>query len=264
MSPAASENPSRLYSARLLGIPVYAVDYRQSLEQVASWIDSKKRPSAYITQTNVYSLVIAQRDERYKAALSSADLSLPDGMPLVWLLRLKGNHVAGRIYGPDLMKLVSSEAAKRGWRCFLYGGKAEVLDRLKERLKSLCPGIRIVGTYSPPFRELAKEEQDEVCAMINSAEPDILWVSLGTPKQDVWMLDHREKLNVSVMHGVGAAFDFLTGEVRQAPRWMMNAGLEWLFRLMMEPRRLWKRYTINNVLFLYYLLLEAIGVRRRN
>jgi N-acetylglucosaminyldiphosphoundecaprenol N-acetyl-beta-D-mannosaminyltransferase len=100
--------------------------------------------------------------------------------------------------------------------------------------------------------------------MINSAEPDILWVGLGTPKQDVWMLDHREKLNVSVMHGVGAAFDFLTGEVRQAPRWMMNVGLEWLFRLTMEPRRLWKRYTIDNVLFLYYLLLEAIGLRGRN
>ena len=122
-------------TTRLLDIPVHAVDYTQSLRQIASWVDSKKRPSAYITQTNVYSLVIAQKDERCREALTSADLSLPDGMPLVWLLRLKGSHVVSRIYGPDLMKLVSSEAAKRGWCCFLYGGKPEVLDRLKETLE---------------------------------------------------------------------------------------------------------------------------------
>jgi N-acetylglucosaminyldiphosphoundecaprenol N-acetyl-beta-D-mannosaminyltransferase len=127
---------------------------------------------------------------------------------------------------------------------------------------NLYPDIQVVGVYSPPFRELTNEEENEVCAMINSAEPDILWISHGTPKQDIWMYEHREKLNVSVMHGVGAAFDFLTGEVRQAPRWMMNAGLEWLFRLIMEPRRLWKRYTINNVLFLYYLLLQSLGITR--
>jgi len=126
---------------------------------------------------------------------------------------------------------------------------------------SLYPDIQVVGVYSPPFRELTNEEENEVCAMINSAEPDILWISLGTPKQDIWMYEHREKLNVSVMHGVGAAFDSLTGEVRQAPRWMMNAGLEWLFRLIMEPRRLWKRYTINNVLFVSYLLLDLLRVR---
>ncbi len=251
-------------TTRLLDIPVHAVDYTQSLRQIASWVDSKKRPPAYITQTNVYSLVIAQKDERCKEALSSADLSLPDGMPLVWLLRLKGSHVVSRIYGPDLMKLVSSEAAKRGWCCFLYGGKPEVLDRLKERLENLYPDIRIVGAYSPPFRDLTNEEENEVCAIINSAKPDILWVGLGTPKQDVWMFEHREKLNVSVMHGVGAAFDFLAGEVRQAPRWMMNAGLEWFFRLIMEPKRLWKRYTINNLLFLYYLFLETTGIKRRN
>jgi N-acetylglucosaminyldiphosphoundecaprenol N-acetyl-beta-D-mannosaminyltransferase len=249
---------------RLLDIPVHAVDYPESLRQIASWVDSKRRPSAYITQTNVYSLVIAQKDKQYKEALSNANLSLPDGMPLVWLLRLKGNHVAGRIYGPDLMKLVGSEAANRGWRCFLCGGKPEVLNRLKETLQNLCPNIQIVGAYSPPFRELTDEEDDEVCTMINSAKPDILWVGLGTPKQDVWMFEHREKLNVSVLHGVGAAFDFLTGEVPQAPRWMMNVGLEWLFRLMVEPRRLWKRYTINNVLFLYYLFLETIGVKRHH
>lgn len=251
-------------TARLLDIPVHAVDYPQSLRQIASWINSRQRPSAYITETNVYSLVIAQKDKRYKVALSSADLSLPDGMPLVWLLRLKGNHVVSRIYGPDLMKLVSSEAAKWGWRCFLYGGKPEVLDRLKKRLENLYPYIRIVGAYSPPFRELTNEEENEVRTMINSAEPDILWVGLGTPKQDIWMFDHRDRLNVSVMHGVGAAFDFLTGEVRQAPRWMMNAGLEWLFRLIMEPRRLWKRYTVNNVLFLYYLFLETTGIKRHD
>lgn len=247
---------------RLLDVRIDAIDHLQVIQRVTAWINSKQRPSAYITQANVHTLVTAQKDHGYKEALHKANLSVPDGMPLVWWLRLKGNHAVGRVYGPDLMKRVSSEAAKRGWRCFLYGGKPGVASRVKERLESLYPDIQIVGTYSPPFRELSNQEDKEVCNIINSADPDILWVGLGTPKQDIWMYEHREKLNVSVMHGVGAAFDFLSGEVRQAPRWMMNVGLEWFFRLMMEPRRLWKRYTVNNILFVYYLLWEILGVRR--
>jgi len=250
-----------LITDRLLDIPIHAVDYREALERVAAWIDSKQRPSAYITQANAHILVTAQKDQRYKEVLHSADLSVPDGMPLVWLLRLKGKAIRRRIYGPDLMLMICEEAANKGWRCFLYGGNAGVAEKLKAILEARFPGLKIVGTYVPPFRDLTLEEDEQVCGMINSSAPDILWVGLGSPRQDIWMYEHRGKLNVSVMHGVGAAFDFLTGEVRQAPRWMMNAGLEWFFRLIMEPKRLWKRYTINNVLFVYYLLLDLLRVR---
>jgi N-acetylglucosaminyldiphosphoundecaprenol N-acetyl-beta-D-mannosaminyltransferase len=176
----------------------------------------------------------------------------------VWLLRLKGHNIRQRVYGPDLMLLLCEEAAKRGWRCFLYGGATGVPEQLMEVLEKRFPGLQIVGTYSPPFRPLTAEEDEAVCAMINAAKPDIVWVGLGSPKQDIWMYEHREKLDVSVMHGVGAAFDFLTGRVKQAPRWMMNAGLEWLFRLLQEPRRLWKRYTLTNLKFVFYLLAHVL------
>jgi N-acetylglucosaminyldiphosphoundecaprenol N-acetyl-beta-D-mannosaminyltransferase len=246
----------------LLDMPVHPLDYQVSATHVADWIGAKKRPAAFIVQTNVYSLVSSQENPVYRETLSNADLSVPDGMPLVWLLRLKGARTRNRVYGPDLMLLLCGEAAIRGWRCFLYGGKTGVPEMLRDKLMSRFPSLNIVGTYSPPFRELTDHEDAEICAMINKTKPDILWVGLGAPKQDIWMYEHRTKLDVSVMHGVGAAFDFLTGQVRQAPRWMMNAGLEWLFRLFQEPRRLWKRYTVTNLKFLYYLLM--IEVFKRN
>jgi N-acetylglucosaminyldiphosphoundecaprenol N-acetyl-beta-D-mannosaminyltransferase len=152
----------------------------------------------------------------------------------------------------------------KGYRHYFYGGKEGVPAELAERLKQRFPKIDVVGQYSPAFRPLTEVEDETVIRAINSAEPDIVWVGLSTPKQERWMASHRASLHASVLIGVGAAFDFLSGRLSQAPRWMMNIGLEWLFRLMMEPRRLWKRYTINNVLFLYYLFLETAGIKRRN
>lgn len=211
-----------------------------------------------VVQANVFTLVTAQEDTTYKQAIEAADLSVPDGMPLVWLLRLKGHRVKARVYGPDLMLRLCQEAAARGWRCFLYGGKPGVPELLRDTLVARYPNLQIVGTYSPPFRELTPEEDRSICEMINRSKPDILWIGLGSPKQDLWMYEHREKLDVSVMHGVGAAFDFLTGRIPQAPRWMMNSGLEWLFRLAQEPGRLWKRYTVVNLKFLYYLVRKEL------
>ncbi|MGB2957415.1 MAG: WecB/TagA/CpsF family glycosyltransferase, partial [Bacteroidota bacterium] len=176
----------------------------------------------------------------------------------VWMLRLKGNPIKKRVYGPDMMLRLCDEASRHGWRCFLYGGESGTLELLRNNLLQRFPSLQIVGTHSPPFRSLSPEEDATVCEMINAARPDILWVGLGGPKQDRWMYDHRDRLNVSVMHGVGAAFDFLSGRVPQAPRWMMNSGLEWLFRLAVEPRRLWRRYTITNLKFLYYLFAREV------
>lgn len=238
----------------LLSVNVHCTNYAQAVEQVSEWIEHAVDSTRYIVQSNVNSIVVAQENPYYATVIRGADLSVPDGMPLVWLLRLKGHQIKDRVYGPDLMLLLCEEAAKKGWRCFLYGGAPGVPEQLKEVLEKRFPGLNIVGTYSPPFRELTADEDREICRMINDTKPDILWVGLGSPKQDIWMYEHREKLDVSVMHGVGAAFDFLTGRVKQAPRWMMNAGLEWLFRLFQEPRRLWRRYTLTNAKFIYYLL----------
>lgn len=237
----------------LLSVAIHPFDYTSSVSCVAKWVGEHAHPAKYIVQANVNSLVSAQEDAHYKKAILAADLSLPDGMPLVWLLRAKGHPIKDRVYGPDLMLMLCAVAAKRGWRCFLYGGAPEVPEQLRDVLVRRCPGLNIVGTYSPPFRQLSPSEDAQICEMINATKPDIVWVGLGSPKQDIWMYEHRDRLDVSVMHGVGAAFDFLTGRVRQAPRWMMNAGLEWLFRLFQEPKRLWRRYTVTNLKFIYYL-----------
>ena len=222
------------------------------------WVEERHRPSVYVIQTNVFSLVTAVETYSYREVLEHADYSLPDGMPLVWLLKLKGHGVNERIYGPDMMLRICEEAAKKGWRCFLYGGREDTLKLLKESLLHRYPSLKIVGSCAPPFREVTKEEDNQICGIINAAHPDIVWVSLGTPRQDIWMYEHQNKLDVSVLHGVGAAFDFISGQIPQAPRWMMHAGLEWLFRFIVEPKRLWKRYTIANIKFIFYLCYYAL------
>ena len=160
-----------------------------------------------------------------------------------------------RVYGPELMLRLCQIAEKEGWRCALLGGRPEVLEQLRHRLSDRYPKLQFVFSYSPPFRELTTEEDSALCDSINLARPDILWVGLGSPKQDIWMFEHQKKLTVPALHGVGAAFDFHAGYVRQAPQWIMDAGLEWLFRLSREPSRLWKRYTVVNLLFVWYVIL---------
>lgn len=242
----------------LLDIPVHPIDYTATISLIEEWIVHRKRPSAIIVQANVFSLVSARENKEMQQSLLNADLLVPDGMPLVWMLRRRGYKIHDRVYGPDMMLQICEEAAKNSWRCFLYGGKEETLKILKESLIRRFPSIIIVGSYSPPFRAVTKEEDEEICRNINSSKPDIVWVGLGAPKQDIWMYGHKDKLDVSVMHGVGAAFDFLSGRIPQAPRWIMQVGLEWLFRLFVEPRRLWKRYTITNIKFIYYLCSTAL------
>jgi N-acetylglucosaminyldiphosphoundecaprenol N-acetyl-beta-D-mannosaminyltransferase len=183
-------------------------------------------------------------------------------MPLVWLSRLQGFHHVERVYGPDLMLALCERLAAKGYRHFFYGGAEGVPEQLASVLQKRFPGLQVAGTFSPPFRSLTADEDDRIVQMINAAAPDIVWVGLSTPKQERWMAGHRERLTAPVLIGVGAAFDFLTGRKPQAPRWMQRAGLEWLFRLLTEPRRLWRRYLINNPLFVALVVLQALGVRR--
>jgi N-acetylglucosaminyldiphosphoundecaprenol N-acetyl-beta-D-mannosaminyltransferase len=164
-----------------------------------------------------------------------------------------------RVYGPDLMLAVCEHSAKRGYRHFFYGGAPGVTEKLAVQLRSRFPGLQVAGTYSPPFRPLTPEEDREVVERINSSQPDIVWVGIGAPKQERWMAEHVGRLCAPVLIGVGAAFDFHGGLKKQAPRWMQKSGLEWSFRLMSEPRRLWRRYLVNNPFFLWLIFLQALG-----
>jgi len=178
---------------------------------------------------------------------------------LVFLARLKGFDIKERVYGADLMQGFFKIAEQRGYRSYFYGATEETLRKLITNLGKQFPEMKIAGFYSPPFRSLNKQEKEEVINNINKTSPDVLWVGLGCPKQQLWMSEHKDRLKVPVMVGVGAAFDFLSGNKEQAPQWMQDNGLEWLFRLVKEPRRLWKRYLIGNSLFIFLVLKEILN-----
>src|SRR5690606_5511415 len=193
---------------------------------------------------------------------NAAGLVTPDGTPMVWLLWASGHRAAERVYGPDLMLAVLEMSVMRGYRHFFYGSSETTLTRLETSLRARFPGLVIAGSHSPPFRPLTAREDDAVVEMINAARPDIVWVGLSTPKQERWMADHRDRLEAPVLVGVGAAFDLHAGIVRQAPRFVQRSGVEWLFRLAMEPRRLWRRYLRNNPAFVLCISGQKLGLKR--
>jgi N-acetylglucosaminyldiphosphoundecaprenol N-acetyl-beta-D-mannosaminyltransferase len=246
--------------ANILGVGVSALNMAMALEIIEGWIE--RREPHYVCVTGVHGVMESQRDGELRRIHNRAGLVTPDGMPLVWLSRLQGFHHVERVYGPDLMLALCERLAAKGYRHFFYGGAEGVPEQLASVLQKRFPGLQVAGTFSPPFRSLTADEDDRIVQMINAAAPDIVWVGLSTPKQKRWMAGHRERLTAPVLIGVGAAFDFLTGRKPQAPRWMQRAGLEWLFRLLTEPRRLWRRYLINNPLFVALVVLQALGVRR--
>jgi N-acetylglucosaminyldiphosphoundecaprenol N-acetyl-beta-D-mannosaminyltransferase len=240
----------------LLGVRVSAVSIPLAVETIDGWIKAKTK--TYVCVAPVSTLVDCQKNADYKSVVNQAGMVTPDGMPVVWLGKASGSRVIDRTYGPDLMQAVADAGQTKGYRHFWYGGSPKTLELLERSMRSRFPTMNLVGKYSPPFMPYAQKESAEVIQMINEAKPDILWVGLGSPKQDFWMSLNRPLLNVSVIVGVGAAFDFLSGQKPQAPRWMQRSGLEWLFRLASEPRRLWRRYLIGNTEFLYYLGRERI------
>lgn len=254
---ATSTSPPRV---DVLGVSVSATTIKESLWVIESWIT--QRDPHYVCVTGMHGVMESQHDERLRRIHNAAGLVTPDGMPLVWLCRLKGWRGVERVYGPDLMLALCARSQATGHRHFFYGASPAVLEALTTRLQGKYPGLVVAGAYAPPFRQLDLREDSEIVARIQQARPDILWVGLSTPKQERWMADHIERLGVPVLIGVGAAFDFHSGFKRQAPRWMQRSGLEWFFRLMSEPRRLYRRYLTNIPLFAWYLLLEAFASRR--
>jgi N-acetylglucosaminyldiphosphoundecaprenol N-acetyl-beta-D-mannosaminyltransferase len=234
--------------AEILDIPLAISDY----EEVIAWMEAVilARAKAYVTAAAVNLVMSAREDPQARAAVLGATLAVPDGQPLVWALRALGHARATRVYGPDLMAHFCARAARTGTPMYLYGGRTpEALELLERRLRERFPGLQIAGGFSPPFRELTAREEHEVIAAIDASGAQVVWVGTGQPKQEKWMLAMRPRLRAPLLVGVGAAFDFHAGLVPQAPAWMQRRGLEWVYRLWREPRRLWRRYARYNPLF---------------
>jgi N-acetylglucosaminyldiphosphoundecaprenol N-acetyl-beta-D-mannosaminyltransferase len=251
---------ARVAICNLLGVGVSAINMRQAIDTLASWIASGERQ--YVCVSNVHSLMECQDDAELRRIHNQAGMVTPDGMPLVWLLRRAGHRHASRVYGPDLLLAVFGDPRLAQARHYFYGGAEGVAERLIGRLEADFPRSQIVGSYCPPFRALSPVEDAEAVEQINATRPDIVWVGLGMPKQERWMAAHLGKIHAAALIGVGAAFDFHSGAKRQAPLWMQRSGLEWLFRLASEPRRLWRRYLIYNPCFVYLAILQQLGLRR--
>jgi N-acetylglucosaminyldiphosphoundecaprenol N-acetyl-beta-D-mannosaminyltransferase len=243
----------------VLGVRVHAVQIPDVVAQMEYWIHDRS-PCHSIAATSMHGIVQAQHDPLFKEILNSTDLVVPDGTPLVWLGRRQGKTLPRRVYGPDLMLAFCEKTAALGYRHFFYGGAPGVPETLAESLKTRFPGLEVAGTFSPPFRPLTAKEDQDVVSLIARSAPHVLWLGLGAPKQERWMHEHRSQLQVPVQVGVGAAFDLLSGRRRQAPHWMREHGLEWMFRLIQEPRRLWRRYLVYGPQFVAYLLSERLAV----
>lgn len=252
-----SERPS----FAVLGVRVDAVQIPDVIARMQRRI-SERNASHFVAVTGMHGITESTIDPDFKRALAAADLVVPDGMPLVWLGRHHGFSLKRRVYGPELMEQFCLRTAAQGYRHFFYGGAPGVADDLAARFLKAFPGFTVAGTCCPPFRPLTPGEDREIVAAIESARADIVWVGLGTPKQERWMYEHRHLLNVPVLVGVGAAFDFHTGRLRQAPPWMSEHGLEWLFRLVQEPRRLWRRYILYGSKFVVLTIAELLGLKK--
>lgn len=245
----------------ILGIGVSVLDMNRAIRTIHEWIDRGARH--YVCVTSVHGLMVSQKSTELRSIHNGAGMITPDGMPLAWLLRLAGHRGARRVCGPELMPAVVVASQARGDRHFLYGATEDTLARLRRGLLQQAPDAQIVGSYAPPFRALTRDEGTAIVEMINAADPHLVWVGLSTPKQERWMAAHRAQLTAPVLIGVGAAFDIHAGLSRRAPATMQVCGLEWLYRLAREPRRLWWRYLWNNPRFLALIALEKAGLYRR-
>ncbi len=256
--PAAPALPAK---AEILGVPVALTDYERTLD----WIDGMVAAQAhgYVCVAAVHTIMAFGEDPGLERAVLASSMTVPDGQPIVWALNALGHKLDDRVYGPTLMAKACERAARTGQRIFLYGGRNEgALVQLTLNLRRQYPGLRIVGGYSPPFRDLSAEEEQQVVDMIDGSGADVVWVGIGVPKQEKWMYAMRDRLQAPVLVGVGAAFDFHAGLVPQAPALLQRFGLEWAFRLAQEPRRLWKRYARYNPLFVLGFARQYAAQRR--
>jgi N-acetylglucosaminyldiphosphoundecaprenol N-acetyl-beta-D-mannosaminyltransferase len=245
--------------ADVLGVKVSAINMSLAVSMADRWIATSN--PGYVCVTGVHGVMEAQADPEFLHILNRAAINTPDGMPMTWVGRLQGHHHMDRVYGPDFMAAMCRLSVERGYRNFLCGGEPGVAELLSESLQLRFSGLKIVGTYTPPFRALNPEEEMELVARVRESRPHILWVGLGTPKQERFMVQYLDRLQVPLLVGVGAAFDFHTGRLRECSGWVKRAGLQWMHRLMQDPKRLWKRYLLGNSTFLWHLAWQLSGLR---
>ena len=250
--------PTDAPSFRILGVKINAVTLQATVDIMDGWIRAGRKD--YVVLTGAHGIVEMQRDRELRGINNRAGLVTPDGMPEVWLGKLKGHRGIEKVYAPEIMLEVFRRSPEAGYRHFFYGGREGVADTMAARLRADYPGIRIVGTYCPPFRPLTEAEIEDLTSTINASNADIVWCGLGCPKQERWMDLFRPRLNAPVLIGVGAGFDFISGEKPLAPRWIRRSGLEWFYRLLSDPRRLWRRYGRVVPLFLWLVAREAVGL----
>ena len=246
-------------SAEVLGISIESTNMELALKRIES--DLELRRKGYICMAGVHGIMEAHRDSRLAAIYAGSSMTLPDGTPTVWVGRWQGCRHMRQVAGPELMLEVFRRKEFADFTHFLYGGEEHVAEQLRERLTSSFPWARIIGTYTPPFRDLSQEEERGLITRVRHLKPDIIWVGISTPKQERFMHRYLHRLDTTLMFGVGAAFDFHTGRIQDAPRWIKRAGVQWLHRLIQEPRRLWKRYLHNNSTFLWHIALQLSGLR---
>jgi N-acetylglucosaminyldiphosphoundecaprenol N-acetyl-beta-D-mannosaminyltransferase len=245
----------------ILGVPLALTDYERTMDWMDATIASHGK--GYVCVAATHTVMACQEDADLRAAVLNADLVVPDGQPLVWAMNALGHRLSSRVYGPDLMARYCERAATTGTRMFLYGGRNQgALVQLALNLRRRHPGLRIVGGYSPPFAPMTQEHEDAIVAEINASGADVVWVGIGVPKQEKWMARLRDRLDAPVLVGVGAAFDFHAGLMPQAPHWMQTSGLEWMYRLGHEPRRLWRRYLRYNPRFVTGFTRQYVSGRR--
>lgn len=251
----------KLRYCKILNTNINVTDMNDTVEYLTGNLDGLR--GNYICVSNVHTTMTSFRDPAYNAVQNGGAMALPDGKPLVIVCRMRHFYGAGRVPGPDLMPRIFEISREKGYRHYFYGGSEETLEKLLSEITERYPWLKIAGMYSPPYRQLTKEEDEEVIERINESRPDFIWVALGAPKQEIWMREHQFKVS-GVMLGVGAAFDFCAGTVRRAPKWMQESCLEWLYRLIQDPKRLFFRYLTTNASFLFHVLLENRRYRREN
>ncbi|GIK84392.1 MAG: UDP-N-acetyl-D-mannosaminuronic acid transferase [Patescibacteria group bacterium] len=240
----------------ILSVPVTVTNYLETITFVKRTISQRKK--IYIYVAAVHLIMECQKNPKLLKSLKGAAIVTPDGMPLVWISKLLGNKLAGRVYGPNLTIMLCRLAELSGFTIFLLGGSTGQSKNLVSTLQSKFKKINIVGNIDTPIRPIPKKENQIIVDAINKSKPDIVFVGLGCPNQELWIMENRSKVSAPVLIGVGAAFDFISGKVQQAPVWMQNSGLEWLYRLIQEPKRLWKRYLILNTLFIFKIIKQIL------
>jgi N-acetylglucosaminyldiphosphoundecaprenol N-acetyl-beta-D-mannosaminyltransferase len=245
--------------ADVLGVKVSAINMSRAVDTADRWV--KAGQPGYICVTGVHGVMEAQKNCEFREILNRAMMNTPDGMPMSWVGRLQGFGDMDRVFGPDFMSAMCHLSLKRGFRHFLYGGKPGVAEKLKQALEKKFPGLQVVGTYTPPFRELNAAEEDALLAQVCNSRPHILWVGMSTPKQERFMAQYVDRLQVPLLVGVGAAFDYHTGLIRDCSPWIKRAGLQWLHRLAQDPKRLWRRYLRNNPRFVWNIALQLLKLR---